>query len=111
MIRLSQRWLAEQDGELVGFAAAGPNDENDVDVPLKLYAVYVRKAYWGTGLGYRLMNQALGDEDAVLWVFRDNIRSREFYSRQGFVADGREQVEPEFGAPEIRMIRRRGEAL
>ena len=99
--------MAEQDGELVGFAAAGPNDETDLDVTWKLYAIYVRKAYWGTGLGHRLITQAIGDDDAVLWVFRDNVRARDFYARQGFVADGREQVEPEFGAPEIRMVRRR----
>ena len=107
MIRLTRRWLAEQDGELVGFAAAGPNDETDLDVTWKLYAIYVRMAYWGTGLGHRLMTQAIGHDDAALWVFRDNVRARDFYARQGFAADGREQVEPEFGAAEIRMVRRR----
>jgi len=107
MIALGRRWLAEQDGELVGFAAAGPNDETDLDVPWKLYAIYARMAYWGTGLGHQLITQAIGDDDAVLWVFRDNVRARDFYERQGFVADGAEQVEQEFGAVEIRMVRRR----
>ena len=109
MIAVSRRWLAEENGELVGFAAAGPNDETDLDVTSKLYAIYVRKAYWGTGLGHRLITQAIGNDDAALWVFRDNGRAVDFYARQGFVADGREQVEPEFGAPEIRMVRRRAQ--
>ena len=76
MIAVSRRWLAEEDGELVGFAAAGPNDETDLDVTWKLYAIYVRKAYWGTGLGHRLIAQAIGNDDAALWVFRDNVRAR-----------------------------------
>jgi len=111
MIALGRRWLAERDGELIGFAAAGPNDETDLDVPWKLYAIYVRMASWGTGLGHRLITQAIGDDDAVLWVFRDNTRARDFYARQGFVADGTEQVEQEFGAVEVRMVRRRAQPV
>jgi GNAT superfamily N-acetyltransferase len=110
MIELGLRWLAEQDGQLIGFAGAGPNDETDLDVPWKLYAIYVRTAYWGTGVGHRLITQVIGEDDAVLWVFRDNVRARDFYTRHGFVADGTEQVEQEFGAVEVRMVRRRGQA-
>jgi len=111
MINLGGRWLAEQDGTLIGFAGAGPNDEPDLDVPWKLYAIYVRMAYWGAGVGHRLITQVIGDDDAVLWVFRDNARARDFYARHGFVADGTEQVEPEFGAAEIRMVRRRAQPV
>ena len=38
-------------------------------------------------------------------------RARDFYARHGFVADGTEQVEPEFGAAEIRMVRRRAQPV
>jgi hypothetical protein len=57
--------------------------------------------------GQRLLDAVIGDRAAFLWVFRDNPRARAFYRRNGFVADGAEQVEDFFGGPvEIRMVRR-----
>jgi ribosomal protein S18 acetylase RimI-like enzyme len=96
------------DGELiVGFARAGPATEPGLDVTLQLHAINVRQAYWGKGVGQRLLDAVIGDRAAFLWVFRDNPRARAFYRRNGFVADGAEQVEDFFGGPvEIRMVRR-----
>jgi GNAT superfamily N-acetyltransferase len=96
------------DGELtVGFAGAGPATEPGLDVTLQLHAINVRQAYWGKGVGQRLLDEVVGDRAAFLWVFRDNPRARAFYRRNGFVADGAEQVEDFFGGPvEIRMVRR-----
>ena len=102
----NERWLAVDQDEVVGFALAGPNHEVDVEVDWQLYAIYVRQAYWGTGLGRRLIKAAIHDHDAVLWVFRDNHRARRFYAAHGFVPDGTEQEEPTFGGVEIRMLRR-----
>ncbi|HEY6811957.1 MAG TPA: GNAT family N-acetyltransferase [Propionibacteriaceae bacterium] len=100
--------LAADDDHVVGFATAGPASEPGLDVALHLYAINVRRAYWGSGLGQRLLNAVLGDREAFLWVFRDNPRARAFYVRNGFVPDGVEQIEDFFGgAIEIRMVRRR----
>src|SRR4051812_26491182 len=54
-------WLAEGAEGLVGFSGVGPARDNDVDIELELYALYVRAAYYGTGLGYALFEQAVGD--------------------------------------------------
>lgn len=97
--------VAEHDGEIVGFASAGRNRDEDLDVALELYALYVRRAWWGTGLGHRLLTTALDGAAASLWVFRDNPRARRCYARHGFVPDGREEQEPTFGRPEVRMRR------
>lgn len=98
--------LAEHDGEVVGFASAGPGRDADLDLGTELYALYVRQVWWGSGLGHRLLQSALGEEDAYLWVFRDNARARRSYHRHGFVTDGVEKVNDRFGGVEIRLVRR-----
>jgi len=107
------RWLAldpdpaaaVQD-RVIGFASAGPARDDDAPTPLELFAIYARKAWWGTGLGTRLLEVAIGKEPASLWVLEDNRRARAFYRRHGFVEDGTKVDEPFFAVPEIRMVRR-----
>ncbi len=102
--------LAEDDGQVIGFASFGPILDAAVDAGLgldrQLYALYTRRAYWGTGLGHRLLEAVLGDQDALLWVLASNARAIAFYTTHGFVADGTAMEEPHFGGPEVRMIRR-----
>ena len=93
-------------GEVVGFASAGPQRDDDLDLPVELYALYVRRARWGTGLGRELLQAVLGDAASSLWVFRDNARARGFYARHGYLPDGAEKVEDFFGGVEVRMVRR-----
>jgi GNAT superfamily N-acetyltransferase len=101
------RWLAvDDDGELVGFASAGPGRDDDIDLDLELYAIYVRASQYGTGLGHRLIEVAIDAAAAYLWVFEANARARAFYERHGFTADGARKPEPSFLEPEIRMVRR-----
>jgi GNAT superfamily N-acetyltransferase len=107
------RWLALNadpaapvEDRVIGFAHPGPSRDEDAPVPLELYAIYVREKWWGTGLGSRLMDVAIGKEPASLWVFEANERARAFYRKQGFAEDGSSVDEPYFGIPEIRMVRR-----
>ena len=96
-------WLAELDGSLVGFASAGPGRDNDVDIELEVKALYVRAAWWGTGVGYALLREAVADRAAYLWVLAGNQRSIAFYERQGFVLDGTEDELDE--GVHLRMVR------
>ena len=98
-------WVAAAGDQLVGFASAGPPPPSEPDPPLMLYALYVRRSWWGSDLGHRLVSAALGDAAASLWVFRDNHRARRFYTRHGFRADGTEREQAHFGGVEIRMVR------
>lgn len=89
-------WLAERDGELVGFAAAtGP----------ELDALYVLPDESGAGLGSRL----LGQHEHVdrLWVLADNRRGRDFYARRGWSHCGERRIADE-GVPELRYVRPQG---
>ena len=77
---------------VVGFASvAEAEDEPGVG---QLYAIYLLAAYWGHGLGHLLHRRAMqwlverGFTEAVLVVLTDNARTRGFYRRQGWVADG-----------------------
>ena len=96
-------WVAEDADGLVGFAGVGPARDNDVDIDLELYALYVRAAYWGTGVGFALFEQAVGDRAAYLWVLADNERAIGFYERQGFRLDGTEDEHDE--GRHVRMVR------
>jgi len=92
-------------GDVVGFSAAGPGRDDDVDVELELYALYVRAVHHGTGLADRLLRQAIGDAPAYLWVFEANPRARAFYARHRFDPDGVRKLDPFFEEPDIRMVR------
>ena len=88
---------------LVGFVSAGPGRDNDVDTELELKALYVRAAWWGTGVGFVLFEEAVGDRAAYLWVLAGNDRAIHFYERQGFRLDGTEDEHDE--GLHVRMVR------
>ena len=99
------RLVATADGEVVGVAHAGPSRDEPADPPRELYAMYLAAAHHGSGVAQRLITAALGDSPASLWVLADNPRAQAFYSRNGFVADGRTSTHGPTGAAEIRMVR------
>ncbi|MDN5893167.1 MAG: GNAT family N-acetyltransferase [Nocardioides sp.] len=99
-------WVAEEDGELVGFANVGlGRDKSGV---LEVMALYVRARVYGQGVGHALLKTALGERAAYLWVLDGNARAIRFYERQGFGFDGRTKVEEE--GLEHRMVRATGES-
>jgi ribosomal protein S18 acetylase RimI-like enzyme len=101
-------WVAEADGRIVGWASAGPSRDQDPPAPLELQGIYVLRDYYGSGAGQRLLDAALGDSAAFLWVLGDNPRAQAFYRRNGFTTDGTSKVDSFGGEPahEVRMVRR-----
>jgi GNAT superfamily N-acetyltransferase len=93
--------------QVVGLVAigAGAGASAGAPEPVELEAIYTRKAWWGTGLGSRLLEVAVGNRAARLWVLENNERAKAFYRRKGFTEDGTVAPEAFFGVPEIRMIR------
>jgi ribosomal protein S18 acetylase RimI-like enzyme len=104
--------VAEQAGEVTGFANVGPA-EDPVGAG-ELYAINVDPAHWGTGTGRALLLAAqaelarLGFDETVLWVLPANARARRFYEIAGWVADGSERTMEVLGVvvPEVRYRRR-----
>jgi GNAT superfamily N-acetyltransferase len=100
-------FVAENDGEVVGFTSVGPSrDETGIG---ELYAIYVDPGQWSTGTGRALIERAeqqLRTEytEVTLWVLEDNPRARRFYERAGWTVDGGRKAEARWGvrAPEVR---------
>jgi GNAT superfamily N-acetyltransferase len=96
-------FLADHDGQLIGFASAGTGRDNDVDMRLELKALYVRGTWWGRGIGYALLWESIQDQEAYLWVLKGNHRAIGFYVRHGFALDGTEDEQDE--GLHVRMVR------
>jgi GNAT superfamily N-acetyltransferase len=84
--------VAEDAGRIVGFVAFDRR---------QLHALYVLSAYWGQGVGRRLLAAAGPVQE--LWVLRDNARARRFYERHGWRPDG--AAAAPFGPVELRYRR------
>ena len=90
-------WLAESDGELLGFA---------ICTPTFLDGLYVRPDLKGQGIGSLLLDvvEATHPEGYELWVFESNTGARRLYERRGLVeverTDGSGNEEK---APDVRM--------
>jgi ribosomal protein S18 acetylase RimI-like enzyme len=98
--------VAEIGGEVVGFAQARPSRDDPPVRPLELTALYLRAAQHGSGSGQALLDAAVGDRSASLWVAEENPRARRFYERNGFAPDGGRKVLPDWnGIAEIRLVR------
>lgn len=103
--------VAEREGNVLGFAFAGPS--RDADDVAELYSIYVDPDAWGTGLGRGLILEVErqlrvhGFERAELWVLENNPRARRFYEAAGWSSADVRPIEI-FGAevPEIRYRRR-----
>jgi len=90
-------WIAEREGQVIGFATSGPGMEIDGVAPPRdrqLYMLYVAAAEHGGGAGQALLDAVLADAPAVLWVAKENPRAIAFYRRNGFELDGVEQTDP-----------------
>jgi GNAT superfamily N-acetyltransferase len=84
-------WVAEQDGRVVGMAAARPMGQ---DSAFEICKVYVAKDQRGSGLAHRLMGTAedfarnSGAARLVLWTDTRFEAAHRFYEKRGFVRQG-----------------------
>jgi chorismate mutase/GNAT superfamily N-acetyltransferase len=106
-----ETWVAESDGDLVGYAVVDP---------AWLDSLYVRPDLTGSGIGSALLDlvKGLRPDGFALWVFETNTRAQAFYRRHGLVVvrrtDGSDNDEREpdlemawLGADPVATLRRR----
>lgn len=102
------------DGDIVGFCSVGPSRDAGLLEPFgELYAIYVRPANMGRGIGSALINAgerallAGGFPSASLWVLSTNTASIAWYQKRGWRADGTTRTEQirDFDLQEIRLIK------
>lgn len=102
-------WLAERDGNVVGYALAGPSDLPNPDVTARcgeLKRLYLLREAQNGGLGGQLCATAISwllrDGPRNLWigVWSQNLGAQRFYARQGFEKVG------EYGFPVGRTVDR-----
>jgi GNAT superfamily N-acetyltransferase len=91
----SATFVAELDGEVVGFASVGRSRDDDAGTDGELYAIYLHPSSWDQGIGRALLARAEesmrehGFERAILWVMEGNERGERFYRAAGWEHDGR----------------------
>jgi GNAT superfamily N-acetyltransferase len=97
LMRHFEVWVAESQGELVGFMALMP--------PNVLGHLYLAGGNTGQGLGARFLEVAKQrfPDGLELWAFESNTRALRFYERHGFVPVERTDGENEEGAPDVRL--------
>jgi ribosomal protein S18 acetylase RimI-like enzyme len=80
-------WLAVSGDEIIGHSAAVAAA---LDAPgeLELVSIYVLAKAYGSGSGQALLEAAIGDQSACLWVAAENPRAISFYRRNGFEVVG-----------------------
>lgn len=103
--------IIAKDGErVVGFVQYGKYNYGDLENTGEIIALYVLADYYGKGIGYRLMQEAmqyLNDYPQIaLFVIKDNQRAIDFYTRYGFRFDGQEGM-TQIGATVARMVLKR----
>lgn len=117
-VEMWRRWLGDANApgalgafdattdDLVGWVTVGhPRDANP-PAPEELWVLNVERRHQGTGLATVMLDEALGDRAAYLWVVEGNERAIAFYRRHGFQLDGTRQAQDE-GNEDLRMVRAR----
>jgi len=99
--------VAESDGAVIGFSGVGGGNHEEHPRPLELGALYVLADYHGSGAGQALLDAAIGDAPAFLFVADRNPRATRFYQRNRFVFDGVSEEFPLVRTPivSLRMVR------
>ncbi|XAS63458.1 GNAT family N-acetyltransferase [Pseudarthrobacter sp. So.54] len=84
----SDIWVACAGTDIIGWASAGTGRDDDAPRPRELNGIYVLASHYGSGAGQLLLDAAVGDGGAYLWIAQDNPRAFAFYRRNGFALDG-----------------------
>ena len=99
--------VAKDGARVVGFAGYGEADPDTGE----LFALYVLKEYWGTGVAQQLMQASLERLVAypkiALWMVKGNARAQCFYEKCGFRLTGEEKLTSSVGAYGVRMMLKR----
>lgn len=98
------QYVAELDGQIIGFAGVGPGREPGYELGRELYFIYVAPEYRRASIGKALLKTA--DVD-YLWIAEANRATQAFYRKQKFFPDSVRRIGSLFGTelPEIRMAR------
>ena len=111
-----RNFIAEVDGEIVGFCDVGPSQEVSTESESatgELLAIYVAPGQERTGVGTALMEKSLellradGFQRAALWVLAANMPARHFYEKADWVTDGTLRIEEcgTFTVEEVRYVK------
>ena len=82
-------YVAEEAGQVIGFAAGGPERDGNPLFRGELYAIYLLQPAQGQGWGRALVSAvashllAWGMRNMLVWVLRDNRPARRFYEHLG----------------------------
>ena len=101
-----ETYVAELDGQILGFLTLGDCRDSDVDHSTtgEIWGIYLSPQHWRKGIGRFLAKQgesmlaSRGCSVATLWVLEANGQARRFYEAMGFETDGATK-EVELGAP------------
>ncbi|MGE7184258.1 N-acetyltransferase family protein [Peribacillus sp. NPDC006672] len=65
-------------GEIIGFAAGGPEQTNDPHIQGEVYAIYILKEYQRQGFGRQMINAVIHElirmehKNLIIWALKDN---------------------------------------
>jgi GNAT superfamily N-acetyltransferase len=117
LVRTADRWRAlldgggrlwlvvGDDGDIAGVAYACIGRDDDGPTSLELAMMYLRKEAQGGGVADALLQTAIGDAPAYLWVLSGNDRAQAFYRRHGFTPEGTIKAIEGLGVNEERWTR------
>lgn len=98
--------MDSRDQRVVGTACALPARDDDAPEILELVTLYITDEVKGSGAAAAILEMAIGDMDAYLWVLEGNDRAIAFYRKHGFELDGASRSRDDLcGATELRMVR------
>lgn len=96
---------AFDDDEPIGVIEVGTPRDDDAPRSIEILSLNVAPHRHGTGVAQALMQEAVGDADAYLWVLRGNERAIGFYRKLGFELDGTERYDEVWRCYDQRMQR------
>lgn len=89
-------FVAKDRDRVIGFVDYGPYRGDDLADTGEIYAIYILKEYYGTGVGRALMEKSLealrAYSQVAVWVLAGNERAIRFYKGFGFRFDGQQQI-------------------